>query len=1153
MKKPLLHFVSALFFLPVLLHAQPLPHPILFCTQVPNPNGFGSSMETFGNHNASMDAVPRGGDLYIRYPDGTLKNLTQLAGYGQNGMQGATAIAVRDPHVHWDGQKALFSMVVGAPTQQYQVNTYHWQLYEVTGLGQNDTPVITLVPNQPAGYNNVNPIYGTDDRIIFASDRARGGYAHLYPQLDEYETSRIVSGLWRLDPKACNMADGLEMLTHSPSGDFSPIIDHAGRVVFTRWDHLQRDQQADADIMNNAGYGTFNYTSEAANATPFNIYPDIEVFPEPRSSRTDLLALPEWQGFNGQTFNIFNPWMMNEDGTELEMLNHLGRHEMGGNYFDANLYADPNLHYFYSSSAPTPNPIRSMFQMQESPITPGLFYGTEAGEFGSHASGMIVSVFAPPGTNAEQVLINHITHPETRTPDSNPPPEHTGLYRNPLPLSNGQVLVMHTSETDYDQNIGTSSMPKSSYDYRLRFLIPHTGVYLKADTLNNLTGAGISKTVSWWSPDQLRTYSGLLWETFPVEVRPTPRPVNPTNGVETVPTIEQSLFTAANVDLHDFKKFLRRNNISMLVTRDVTSRDDADEQQPFNLKVYDSAHQTVDVATPDSLYTVKYMRFVQADQLRGWGGQSNTHPGRRPIAQYLHDSLSTVYNLPTTGPMGSQNISPDGSVAAIVPANRALSWQLADSINRSIVHERLWLSTVPGEVRVCTSCHGESNLNQAGQPSPTNPPLALTDLLNHIKVFDRDNDGITDIYDAYPTDPSRHIAEPLSEEFLAGLVNWINENPNSDAVSWQAQSAVPCGGTSAAINNQAANVPGTFDRLRRFVDLDNLDDVKLSFKVAYARYDAVKFDRLRVHALTCDGGDEIIYDKSGSELATAPDQTALFTPADCNQWRTECVNLTAYAGKTVELVFENVSGWGNRLFLDSIRVQELDTGNPLPTFSGEENPCANDVQAYTLTSTHPPGTTYLWDVSGGTLQSGQGTTGISVQWGAGGEGSVSVRAGQACVATTTKAISIHAPPVINAPAVTQPGCLVPTGTIVQSASGSGLLEYSINNGASYQASPTFSGLAVGSYQLMARPQAAPSCTATFTGNPVLLSLPPNTLAVDGTPISSGTYRAEVLLHSAGMVANGGNVIFSAGQEVLLNPLFEVQLGGVLEVLLPGCY
>src|SRR5438128_727322 len=99
------------------LHAASAPpsNPILFVTQVPTPADFTSIASAFGNQRASIDAVPRGGDLWIRYPDGTLKNLTRTAGYGMVGMQTDHAIAVREPSVHWSGTKALFSMVVGAP------------------------------------------------------------------------------------------------------------------------------------------------------------------------------------------------------------------------------------------------------------------------------------------------------------------------------------------------------------------------------------------------------------------------------------------------------------------------------------------------------------------------------------------------------------------------------------------------------------------------------------------------------------------------------------------------------------------------------------------------------------------------------------------------------------------------------------------------------------------------------------------------------------------------------------------------------------------------------------------------------------------------------------------------------------------------------
>lgn len=910
----------------------------MFCTQVPQPNGFGAAFETFGNHQASTYAAPRGGDLYIRYTDGSLKNLTQAAGYGQTGMQGANAIAVRDPSVHWSGTKALFSMAIGSATQRYQVQTYTWKIYEIKGLGKNDTPVITLVPNQPVGYNNIQPIYGTDDRIIFTTDMPRGGQAHLYPQHDEYESSPIVSGIWKTDPKACSVASGLEMLTHSPSGDFTPSIDQAGRLIFTRWDHLQRDQQADADvynILNNTGeylYGVFNYADETANATKSGILPDSEVFPEPRNGRTDLFSLPAWANTNPQTFNLFNPWMMNEDGTEMEILNHLGRHEIH-TYVERNFTNDANLTEYYSPISPTP--IRSMFHIQESPVTAGLYYGIEAPEFGTHGSGMVVTVNAPPGMHPEQITFTYVTHPDTRSTDDTPSVNHSGLYRNPTPLSDGQVLVAHSHSTQQDSNIGTSTAPLSKYDFRIRLLESAGNSYLKGNTA--ITGAGITKNVSWWSPDELYSYNGVLWELYPVEVKARLIPTTTTNNLETVAPSEQALFTAAGVNLHDFKKFLRRNKLSVLAIRDVTSRDDADQQQPFNLKVSGSAHQTINPSKPTNIYEVKHVQFLQNDLVRGIGGINTPKAGRRGLARFLHDPAAMTYNPPSTGSQGSTNIHPDGSAAMIVPAERALTWQLTDANNKGIVRERLWLSTRSGEVRTCTSCHGESTLNQAGNTSPTNAPQALTTLLNHVKTIDSDNDGVKDINDAFPNDPTKNIAEAVNEKFVTNLANWINQNLDNDATAWTMQST-NCHANAAMINNREANDnTGKIDRLRKFVDLSNMDFAKLTFDVAYARYDAAKFDRLKVYAVSCTGVQTLIYDKSGNDLATAPDQTTLFTPADCNQWRTESINLNAFAGKTVELVFEDVGGWGNRLFLDNILIQEIDSSPPCPntqTFSG---------------------------------------------------------------------------------------------------------------------------------------------------------------------------------------------------------------------------
>src|SRR5205807_9116710 len=139
-------------------------------------------------------------------------------------------------------------------------NTYYWQIYEIAGLGEHDSVVVTKIPNQPAHYNNVSPLYGTDDRIIFTSDRPRNGEQQLYPLLDERFAFPSVTGIWSLDPASGD----LFLLESAPSGVFSPTIDNYGRIIFSRWDVLERDKLADRDALNPAApFGTFNYSDES--------------------------------------------------------------------------------------------------------------------------------------------------------------------------------------------------------------------------------------------------------------------------------------------------------------------------------------------------------------------------------------------------------------------------------------------------------------------------------------------------------------------------------------------------------------------------------------------------------------------------------------------------------------------------------------------------------------------------------------------------------------------------------------------------------------------------------------------------------------------------------------------------------------------------
>lgn len=705
----LVFFLSLSPFFPAHLFADSVSDTsIVFVTMVPNPRDFGTQAATFGNHVANPDTAFRGGDLWIRYPDGSLRNLTQAAGYGNTGFQGASAIAVRDPAPYWDGSKILFSMVIGAPTQQYQLTSHRWQLYEMTNLNPDQTPVVTKVANQPSNYNNVQPTYATDDSIIFSSDRPRDDTVlHTYPQRDEYESAAVTTGLWKLIPSS----GSLSLLDHSPSGDFNPTIDSYGRVIFTRWDHLQRDQQNIG-----ASLGAYNYESETSTtATSSN----AEVFPEPRSNQDpDKKA-----NVNLFTINQFFPWVMNQDGTDLETLNHIGRQEVGL-YVERSFNDDPNVQEFYGqySAGVNQNEFTIFLHIKEDPAHPGNYLGTNCQEFATHSAGQLISIEGPPGMNPDAMRVTYLTHPDTAGASGSPSGNHSGLYRDPLPLSNGKLLAVHTAETREDSNVGSSSSPQSRYDFRLKAL-NKPGTYYSGGT--NIT-SGISKSVSFWSPDSMISYNGTLWEVSPIELRVRTRPQ--ANSL-TVPAIEAGVISSMGVSMDELTNYLRSQNLALVISRNLTTRDKNDRQQPTNLRV--TGTQTQSLPKSGKIYDISFMDFFQGDLLRSYSNGNNS--GRRVLAQRMH-SVGVGINPPISGqPEGVTQIAEDGSMAAFVPARRALSWQMSDPQGNAVVRERYWVTFQPGEIRVCASCHGVNSSDHLGNGAPTNPPLALARLLAHWK------------------------------------------------------------------------------------------------------------------------------------------------------------------------------------------------------------------------------------------------------------------------------------------------------------------------------------------------------------------------------------------------------------------------------------
>ena len=724
-----------------------LPNPILFVTQVVTPaelndgtvsNVAVSVISPLGNHLGDTQHAGRGGDLWIRYGDGTLKNLTRAAGFGTNGVQHGIGVAARDPHVHWSGTKAIFSMVIGAPTNSTDKTQFFWQLYEITSfLDPAATPVITKVANQPTNYNNVMPCYGTDGRIIFACDRPRNGAPHLYPQLDEYNNIPTNTGLWSLDPESGN----LFQLDHSPSGSFTPIIDSFGRLLFTRWDHLVQDRNATDDRMGRATNGTFDYFSEGNTAYDISNRA-IEIFPEPRTFDSNQLAILKVQG---NAFNSFFPWMMNEDGTAQELLNHIGRHELLASFRGSSFTNDPALVQMFTYTAGSrfnSNSIDDFMEMREDPRNAGTYFAIDGPDFGMHGAGQIVTLYGPLGTNAEQMYVTYITPKTTASPNV------FGSYRNPLPLTNGMLVAAYTTAAALDSNIGSAAFPKSRFNFRLMTLQKSGATW----TTNQYLTSGLTNVARYWNGATLVTQTNALWEIEPVEV--VARSI-PTAQSAAVADIEAQVFVDEGVDISAMQAWLRSNDLALVISRNVTTRDRADREQPFNLRIAGTATQTLGTNSSGKVYDIRNIQFFQADQLRGLTyGTTNPVPGRRILATPLHDTTALFANIPNpTGPTGSTRLGDDGSQATFLPARRAMSHQLTDASGNEVVRERYWLTYQPGEIRTCTSCHGINTTTQNGQPKPTNKPEALADLLRYWKT----QVGYTRILSAIPTNSALRL------------------------------------------------------------------------------------------------------------------------------------------------------------------------------------------------------------------------------------------------------------------------------------------------------------------------------------------------------------------------------------------------------------
>ena len=124
--------------------------------------------------------------------------------------------SVRDPQVHYDGRKIVFSYRPGG--------TQHFHLYEIGADGRG----LRQLTEGP--FDDIEPAYLPDGGIVFPSSRCKRFIACWYTP---------AATLFRIDGDGKNLRGLSSNIVH----ENTPAVLPDGRILFTRWEYVDRAPQ----------------------------------------------------------------------------------------------------------------------------------------------------------------------------------------------------------------------------------------------------------------------------------------------------------------------------------------------------------------------------------------------------------------------------------------------------------------------------------------------------------------------------------------------------------------------------------------------------------------------------------------------------------------------------------------------------------------------------------------------------------------------------------------------------------------------------------------------------------------------------------------------------------------------------------------------
>jgi len=193
---------------------------LLFCKRVPTSYSH-LVMQYFG-----WRARPGGGLFVLARPGKSLACRDLAGGKLEPGN-------VLEPSLSYDGRRVVFSHVACGPTP-YRPEAVHAQsggFYHVYQIGVDGTGLRQLTDGP---YDDLMPAYLPDGGIVFSSTRRRG-YARCFG--GQFSRRWHVYTLHRM---ACD-GSGLRRLSSHDTNEWFPTVLPDGRVLYARWDYIDRD------------------------------------------------------------------------------------------------------------------------------------------------------------------------------------------------------------------------------------------------------------------------------------------------------------------------------------------------------------------------------------------------------------------------------------------------------------------------------------------------------------------------------------------------------------------------------------------------------------------------------------------------------------------------------------------------------------------------------------------------------------------------------------------------------------------------------------------------------------------------------------------------------------------------------------------------